>query len=160
MNTFFLRKAWRFSPHVSRFQTSFRGKCLRKTGFWRAFSRFSFYLNRGKLSCKRAERKLNGAVADMPRFILRTNFPSGVRLSSKGRFPLTSCPGFGARESRICHRPPFWLQIRDSCGVRLTFCKMTNVGGMRGHSAPCSVWNLWTSCRKVFFVHLSCKTQK
>ena len=60
-------------------------------------------------------------MADAPRFPLRTPLPHRVHLSSKSRFPLTNCPGYGAQDSRICHRLPLRPQIRDARGARLTF---------------------------------------
>ena len=91
-------------------------------------------------SCEKAKRKTGGAMADAPRFALRTRFPCRVHLSSQGRFPLTSCPGCGTQNPRICHWSPVRQQIRDSRAPCLTFCKMSNVsrdGSNRECRAAC-----------------------
>ena len=60
-------------------------------------------------------------MADALRSTLRTGFLSRMHLSSKNRFPLAICTGFGARESFISRCLPFRPQIRDARGSHLTF---------------------------------------
>ena len=64
----------------------------------------------GSPSYGMAKSKQKPPVADAPRALRRTGFPSRVHLSSKSGLPLASCPGGGARDSRISHRPPFRAQ--------------------------------------------------
>ena len=108
-----------FSPH-------FDQNSSERRDFAVLFTAYSSNCNGKNPSTEKAKGKPDSAVADAPRFFMRTGFTNCVRLSSKSRILLTSCPGSGAQNPCFCHRLSFLPQIHDSHGTRLTFCKMSS----------------------------------